>query len=63
MENNEDDLGEELTKLVEHRNAMFAMAMEGKVKMSQYLAFEKQVSLEISKKEEEYWKKYGLKFE
>ena len=61
MENNED-LGEELSKLVERRNAMFAMAMEGRVKMSQYLAFDKQVSMAISEKEKEYWDKHGLKF-
>ena len=60
--NNEEDLGEELSKLVKRRNAMFAMAMEGRVKMSQYLAFEKQVSMAISEKEKEYWDKHGLKF-
>lgn len=63
MENNNEDLGEELSKLVERRNAMFTMAMEGRVKMSQYLAFDKQVSIAISEKEEEYWDKHGLKFE
>lgn len=62
MENNNEDLGEELSKLVERRNAMFTMAMEGRVKMSQYLAFDKQVSMAISEKEKEYWDKHGLKF-
>jgi hypothetical protein len=62
MENNNEDLGKELSKLVEHRNAMFTMAMEGRVKMSKYLAFEKQVSMAISEKEKEYLDKHELKF-
>ena len=61
MENNED-LGEELSKLVERRNAMFEMVMGGMIKMSQYLAFEKQVSMAISEKEKEYWDKHKLDF-
>lgn len=61
MENNED-LGEELTRLIEHRNIMFGMMQNGTIRISQYLAFDKQIQYEISKKEEEYWKKHGLKF-
>ena len=62
MENNNEDLGEELSKLIEHRNIMFSMLMEGRVPISQYLAFNKQISMAISKKEKEYWVKHGLKF-
>lgn len=62
MENNDEDLGEEFTRLIEHRNIMFSMLMEGRVPISQYLAFDKQVSLALAEKEKEYWKKHGLKF-
>lgn len=59
---NDEDLGEELSKLVEHRNIMFSMLMGGRVPISQYLAFDKQVSIVISEKEKEYWDKHGLDF-
>ena len=62
MENNNEDLGEELSKLVEHRNIMFSMLMGGRIPLSQYLAFDKQISIAISEKEKEYWDKHGLDF-
>lgn len=62
IENNNEDLDEKLSKLVEHRNAMFEMVMGGRIPLSRYLAFDKQISIAISEKEKEYWDKHGLDF-